>query len=218
ARLAAGPVPDLMGQLVLTDIALEDFLATVLRTDGITGTADLSLAVAGEGRTPAELVRSLSGAGALAVASGEIASLDLAAMDDALARRIDPIDFVDLVRRAGTSGTTGFAAISAPLTVTEGVVTSDAISLTAGRGTGSGAGLFDLAEWEVMLDLDFALFDHPDAPGFGLSLAGPPRAPLRRLRSDALQAHVAERYADDLTEQFGGPPEDQPPSDSSGGG
>lgn len=218
ARLAAGAVPDLTVQLDLVDIALEDFLATVLRTDGVTGTAELSLAVSGEGRTPAELVRSLSGEGELAVASGEIAGFDLAAMDDALARRIDPIDFVDLVRRAGTSGTTGFAAISAPLTVTEGVITSDAIALTAGRGTGSGSGLFDLADWDLRLDLDFALFDHADAPGFGLSLTGPPRAPLRRLRSDALQAHVAERYADDLTEQFGGPPEVQSPVDSSGGG
>ncbi|MCB9957577.1 MAG: AsmA family protein [Rhodospirillaceae bacterium] len=218
ARLASGAVPNLTVQLDLVDIALEDFLATILRTDGITGTAGLSLAVTGEGRTPAELVRSLSGVGEVAVASGEIAGLDLAAMDDALARRIDPIDFVDLVRRAGTSGTTGFAAIAAPLTVTEGVITSDAVSLTAGRGTASGSGLFDLADWDLRLDLDFALFDHPDAPGFGLSLAGPPRAPLRHLRSDALQAHVAERYADDLTEQFGGPPDDQPPADPSGGG
>ena len=206
AMISAGDSPGLTVDLDLDDVAFDAFADTVLRSGGVEGATGLTISVVGEGRTPADLVRSLNGEGSLSIASGRLMGFDLVAIDEALtggAEPTDPIDFIDLMRRAGTVGQTPFASVTAPLAIREGVVISDAVRVASGRGVAAGSGLFDLSGWDVLIDLEFELFDHPDAPGFGLTLSGPPRAPQRRVRADALQAYVAGRYADGLTEQFG---------------
>ena len=217
AAVVFGDPANLELQLNLVGIAFASFAEALFRAGGVEGTAGVRLSVTGTGRSPAELVRSLTGDGLIAIAQGRIADFDLAALDDALTGPTTPVGFIDLMRSASRSGQTAFASLNAPFSVQEGVATADAIRLIAGRGMGQGAGLFDLLGWELSADLDFSLYDHPDAPAFGLTISGPPRAPQRRLRGEALQAYVAGRVAEGLTEQFGPAPDassgDAPPPD-----
>ena len=137
----------------------------------------------------------------------------------AVAAGFDPVAFVDIVRGAMAAGSTAFSTIDAPFRIAAGTAESDRLRLVAEAGTGAGHAAFDIADWLIDIEVGFALAALPDAPPFDVWLTGSPRLPERRLRTDALQAHVAAQAAEALSDRYAPPIEEPPapPDDSLGG-
>lgn len=194
------PAVDLALDLVDADMALA--LDTLFRSDGLTGRFDFGLDVAGRGRSLEQVAGDLSGRGLLSVQDGRMADLDLDQVVGALDRVDDPLQFLEVLRTALRAGETAFATVNAPFDVAGGVADLHAVRIVTDVGVGEGRGTLDLERLRLDLPLLFDLYAHADAPGFGIRLVGPLRSPERRLQTQALQAYVAQRVAEDLADRF----------------
>jgi uncharacterized protein involved in outer membrane biogenesis len=195
--------------LVGADLAA--VLDGVFGLSGMTGRLDVGGEIAAEGTTLAGMVGRLSGSGLIAVRDGALDGVDLAAVADGAAAD-DPLRFLDTLRTALSSGRTPFAALNATFTIADGMARSEDLRLVSDRIVGEGGGTLALArrQLDVALDIDF---NRPAGlPALGLRLQGPAESPQARFQTQAIQAHVARRAAEALTDGRPVPPEEGPPA------
>ena len=202
ASLDAGPRRNLELDIALTGADATIALPTLFGADDVGGRAGILLDVDGAGRSAAEIVDTLSGRAYVSVEGASIDGLDLSLVEAALDSAPDPVGLIDAVRAATETGRTELGHIAASGTVAQGVISTDRWLIDAPGGQGVGHGLFDLAAWSVDLTSDFSFAGHDDAPPLGLEIEGSPRAPVLRLRAEPLQAYVAARAAEDLSDRF----------------
>ncbi|MEQ8966432.1 MAG: AsmA family protein [Azospirillaceae bacterium] len=199
----AGDQPLFDGRIDLGGADLAETLSATYGADGLDGTLDFRFEgeAAGDHRTA--LVGSLSGDGLIAARQGRLDGIDLAVLDRGLRRLERPSDFLAVLDSALDGGQTPFDALNVPFTVEAGIASTDRLRLSTPSATGDGRGRMDL----VRRRLDLTTELHPAslpaaAPPLGLRLTGAPAMPRRRLETQALQAYVAQRAADALSERY----------------
>jgi AsmA protein len=115
--------------LALAGLELQPLLGAFAGYDRLVGTGDLTLDVLGVGNSEADLMQSLSGAGALSVMRGEVRGLDVLGM----LRTLD-------AGYVGDGQTTTFDAVTAGFAIEGGVLRNDDLTLTGPDLTATGAG------------------------------------------------------------------------------
>jgi uncharacterized protein involved in outer membrane biogenesis len=162
--------------------------------DVVAGKADLSLDVTASGHSPAALLATLAGKGALRMQDGLATGFDLAAAATALALP-DPREATQGARSALQEGSTPFSSVEAPLAVDRGLVTTDAV-LTSPAGKARLSGGVDLLGGG--LDLRLTLL--PDVAGvggagpiLGMRLTGKATAPVRTPEMAGVARWLADR-------------------------
>jgi uncharacterized protein involved in outer membrane biogenesis len=156
--------------------------ASGLPLDLAAGRGDAAFRVVAEGNSPAAMLATLSGSASLSATDGTLAGLDLPGVVAALAAdaaATEPSQSVDDALRAALSGgTTPFQTLAVKAGIANGVLSLDDARLTAPAGSiaFSGVVALPLHSCDLRADLRPA---GPDAPEFGLRLAGPLAAPRR---------------------------------------
>ena len=194
--------PELQFTLDLVGADLAEALTTTAGVEAFAGALDFGLEIESSGASPAELVGGLSGIGLLAARDGEIRGIDLAETASGLGGLTDPLAFLDLQQRTLTAGATAFGSLNATFALADGIATTEDLRLVGQHGVAEGRGVFDVSRWQIDLTTEFDLTGLPDAPAFGLRLIGPPDDPERVLQTADLQAFIARRAADAVSQRY----------------
>jgi hypothetical protein len=187
--LQAVMTPALGAKLVLKGADLKQALGAGAVIDGH---FDLDATIAGEGRSPAEIVGSLAGEATLHGRDGSIAGVDLAAVSNRLRTPDGGGDLLALLR-SGAHGRTAFSALDGSFQITDGIALSDDIHLSAEAGEGRASASFDLPRWTMASQIEFHPTGIAAPPPLVLRLDGPIDAPLVVLDVNTLQHFLTQR-------------------------
>ena len=176
-------------------------MSSLLGAEGVDGTVDIALHGSADGAGVGDWIGSLDGGGRITVRDGAIDGFDPAVVAVRLDNTARPFDFPALLRSLG-EGRVRFASLTAPLSIEDGVVATNAMRLATATGPGEGRGMLDLESWHLDLTAEFRIDRHPNAPPFGFRLVGAPERPTRRLQTRALQAYLAQRAAEALADRY----------------
>lgn len=203
-RLAAGgpgePV-EAEADLLLVRVALPDREGSGLPLAG--GALDAELSLAGRGRSPSDLLATLSGGGRTAAYDGRLPGFDLGAAAARIADVEDPRGLLDGLGRAVSGGATRYDRMAATWTVEDGTAETGDMRIEGPFGSAEARGRVDLARGVLDLQASVGLGD--GLPPFGLMLAGPLDRPGRTLDVAALQTELVER-----SRRAAAPPEPPP--------
>ncbi len=158
----------------------------------LTGVVSFTANGAATGVSKDALLRGLSGQGEFQVQNGTFLGANL----DEVNRLLQNIRSVDDVLRAiqaGQSGRTRFDDLSGKFAVTNGVVKSDRVTLTAPSGRGGVTGSANLFAKTMDVRADYALASLKDAPPIGVRLDGAWQDPRVFFDIKAFQGYVLQR-------------------------
>ena len=198
---AVGTGAALRVDAALVGADLGGMVSSLLAAEGLDGTVDIELRGAADGARVGDWIGSLDGNGRITVRDGVIDGFDPAAVAVRLDNPARPFDFPALLRSLG-EGRVRLTSLTAPLSIEDGVVATNAMRLATPTGPGEGRGMLDLESWQLDLTAEFRIDRHPNAPPFGFRLVGAPEQPTRRLETRALQAYLARRAAEALADRY----------------
>jgi uncharacterized protein involved in outer membrane biogenesis len=191
-RLAAGPpgAPlEAEAQALLVRVALPDREGSGLPLAG--GALDAEFSLSGRGRSPSDLLATLSGSGRTAAFDGRLPGFDLGAAAARIADAEDPRGLLDALGRAVSGGDTRYGRLAATWTVEDGAAETGDLRIEGPFGSAEARGRVDLARG--VLDVHASVGLGGGLPPFGLVLAGPLDRPSRTLDVAALQTELVER-------------------------
>ena len=157
------------------------------------GITDLSMKIAGVGKSPNAMVRSLNGSGSINSRNGIVKGFNLKAVSDRLKNLDNAIDFLSLFSSSMEGGQTRFSTLTGTYLIKNGVVRANDLRLVAEGGEARAAGTADLPRWHMNFNGQFNLTEHPTAPPFEMRAVGPVDNPKRIFKFDKLQAYLLQR-------------------------
>lgn len=206
---ASGAIPKVKMDVRLEDITTNRFLSSIANYTQLEGQGHTLLELTGEGRTQAEIMKSLNGYGDFKVLDGVVSGVDLSqflgGLESVFASR-------SLPKGIGKDYATKFQDIVGIFKVKDGVVSIDEFNLKALDAVASGSGKFDIGNQAVDFSLRPRLTGSSagDVASFGipLKIKGNWGAISTGLDSDLLGNIVAEkaklRAKKELTDRIGG--------------
>lgn len=166
--------------------------------DGTLGfTADLKTS----GASQYDLVRGLNGVAKLGVTDGVVNGFDLDTLSDRLNDIGNVASLLSLVTQGIQGGQTKFQNLSGNFRVTNGVVETNDLTVTARSGIASTAAKADLADWTMNGQSKVQLTRINGAPPIGVRFSGPLDSPNPTFDINALQAFL---IANGLVKGVGG--------------
>ena len=166
--------------------------------DGTLGfTADLKTS----GASQYDLVRGLNGVAKLGVSNGVVNGFDLDTLSDKLNDIGNVASLLSLVTQGIQGGQTKFQDLSGNFRVTNGVVETNDLKVTARSGIASTAAKADLADWTMNGQSNVQLTRIDGAPPIGVRFSGPLDSPNPTFDINALQAFL---IANGLVKGVGG--------------
>ena len=192
-NLNARRIPSLDGTVTVDKANVGKALFQAEQFDIQGGITDLSLKIAGAGKSPNALVRSLNGRGSINSKDGIVKGFDLKAVSDRLKNLDKAIDFLSLVGSSMAGGQTRFSTLTGTFGIKNGVVRNNDLRLVAEGGEARAAGTADLPRWHMDFNGEFRLTEHPKAPPFSMRAVGPIDNPQRLFKFNKLQAYLLQR-------------------------
>lgn len=187
-RLTAGAVASLAGEVALHKA---NAAATGLSSAGLkleSGVLETRAQLSSHGRSPADLIAHLDGSGNLFVTDGSISGFDLPAVAHRLGHMETLGNLLGAVQAGLSGGTTPFSRLGGNFTVTNGIVVSHDLVLSAQGGGATIDTLTDLPRWNTETMIAIRLGDA--APPINLRIQGPIDAPRKTLDANAIQRHL----------------------------
>lgn len=179
--------------LGLKGVSLQPLLADVAGVSRVRTKGDLSLDVAGSGRSVAAIIGNLAGTARFSLGKGNIEGLDLAG----LLATLDPV-------RAGSGGVTAFDSLTGTFRIERGEALTEDLALRGDLVRAKGTGRIGLASRDLDLQLQTRALTGADGTG-GLGVpvlvAGPWDAPRIGLDLAALAAERVDKAARDAAER-----------------
>ena len=161
--------------------------------DRISGRFELQGQFQSTGRNQYEIVSALAGKGRISARDGAIRGFDLRALSDQLGNLDGVLDLGNLISVSMSGGQTRMISFDSTFAVAKGIAKTSDGRLVLDGGEGETTGTIDLPRWVLNLRARFRLPEHPEAPSFGLDLAGPLDEPKRTLKTGKLQRYLAQR-------------------------
>lgn len=153
------------------------------------GSASGDARCASIGRNSADMIRHLECTGQIRVNAGEIAGIDLAAIDRAAKQISQPIGILGLAQAGTHGGRTTFTALTATLKAADGTLSTDDARLDADGGTVLLKGSYATIPQTVDARAELRLAGTTTLPAVGLRLTGPVAQPRVALdMNDLLRA------------------------------
>jgi len=193
ARITDTAPPTAALALTLQGADLEALLTDVADVDAASGKLDLTAQFQTRGRSESELISALGGKGTVAVREGVVKGIDLGRLNKQLANIDNENALVGLIGGALSGGVTPIHSLDGTFNASNGVVKSNDIRAVLDGGEGTAVATVDLPRWQLAMNSEFRLTDHPNAPPVGLLLMGPIDNPSREIRDEALKAHITKK-------------------------
>lgn len=147
---ASGDIPKFKLAVTLEDITSNRFLSSLANFTQLEGTGHTLMEITGQGRSQAEIMRSLNGYGNFEVIGGVIKGIDLSkfltGVDESLTQRVLP-------QGIGAKYATNFNDLVGKFKIKDGVITLDNFNLKASGVHAGGSGILDIGNQRV----DFGL-------------------------------------------------------------
>ncbi|HEX7970288.1 MAG TPA: AsmA-like C-terminal region-containing protein, partial [Stellaceae bacterium] len=185
-------MPAFRSRLMLRDADLKQALADAAGVAIVDGRFDVDASIAGEGRSPADMVSHLAGDATLHAHDGAVSGIDLAAVNARLSAPDRPADLLGLIR-SGAGGRTAFSALQGSFHLADGVARSDDIRLVADGGEGKASASFNLPQWTLASRIELRPIGVQDAPPLVLRLEGPIDQPNEVFEINALEQFLEKR-------------------------
>jgi uncharacterized protein involved in outer membrane biogenesis len=189
--------PRLAAKLSLVDAKLSDLRPKPASVDFTDGVLNLDLDVTAEGASPADLIGSLGGTGAVRIRDGAVTGVDIDRVASRLDRANTQKELNELLTKSMASGETRIDRLAGALRIDKGVLWTDDLTATTPNADVTGKGAADLANWSLDLALNIRLTADADLPPFGLALTGPLDRPQRTLDAAALIGKLEQRASSD---------------------
>jgi hypothetical protein len=90
-------------------------------------------------------------------------------------------------------GSTRFSSLNGNFNIDKGIMRTTDLRLVADAGAGNAAGFVDLPRWNMDMQSEFRMTQHPSAPPFRVRAVGPPDNPRRLFDFQSLQAWVLQQ-------------------------
>lgn len=190
--VAAAATPALHATLKLRDADLKQAFMNEAGFGTIEGRFDIDASLAGEGRSPADVIARLSGEATLRGRDGRVSGIDLAVVNDRLRSPDLPADLLALIR-SGAGGRTRFSDLAGTFRVADGVARSDDLRVTADGAEGQATAIFDLPRWTMASRIEFRWTGIAVVPPLVLRLEGPIDAPREVFEVNPLQHFLGQR-------------------------
>jgi uncharacterized protein involved in outer membrane biogenesis len=190
--VAAAATPALHATLKVRDADLKQAFMKEAGFGTIEGRFDIDASLAGEGRSPADIIARLSGDATLRGRDGRVSGIDLAVVNDRLRSPDLPADLLALIR-SGAGGRTRFSDLAGTFRVADGVARSDDLRLTADGAEGQATAMFDLPRWTMASRIEFRWTGIAVVPPLVLRLEGPIDAPREVFEVNPLQHFLGQR-------------------------
>lgn len=199
---------DVSGDIKLSGVDAAQLTPGAVRPP-LSGKFDARLALKGSGRSPATLVGSLSGTGAVTLTAARIAGLDpsvFVAVDAAAAARGDAADLKalsDLAGRALDAGSFAVAKASADVAVSGGQIRLSPTTWSDGSADVQASGRIDLGDGTV--DARIVLSGRAEKgtrPSLFVALRGPLDSPARAIDVSALTGWLTMKSIERSTRQI----------------
>jgi uncharacterized protein involved in outer membrane biogenesis len=185
--------PSLDGTVTVENADVGKALFQAQQFDIQGGITDISMKIAGAGRSPDAMIRSLNGDGSVNSRNGIVKGFDLKAVSDRLKNLDNAIDFLSLFNSSMQGGQTRFSKLNGTFGIKNGVLRNDDLRLIADAGEMRATGTADLPRWHMDFNGQFLLTEHPKAPPFEMRAVGPIDNPDRIFKFEKLQAFLLQR-------------------------
>jgi uncharacterized protein involved in outer membrane biogenesis len=161
--------------------------------DIATGILSFGMDLSAQGRSQRDMIKALAGKGNIDVVDGVVKGFDLRRASENLKNINQLAGLLGVLSSAMEGGETKFSSLKGTFDITKGILISNDLRLVADAGEGNARGYVDLPKWNMDMNADFRMTEHPTAPPFGVRAVGPPDDPRRLIDFQALQAWVLQR-------------------------
>lgn len=191
---ASGEALGIAADLTATGFDLDALTGRKGTEPGLAGTGDLTLALAGLGRSPFEIVSSLSGKGNVLATDGRLHGLDLKTLSEGLKTVNQAGDVIGRIAAAVKVGSTAYRRIGSDLLVERGIAKLANVISDIDGGSLGGEGAVDLPAWTSRVRLALRLAEPADLPALGIEISGPPDAPTAEVRTRDLENYYLQKF------------------------
>ncbi len=157
------------------------------------GSIDANLEVTTRGHTPADMVRTLSGKGRLAVKDGVVRGFDLKSFGGHASTPGDPADAIERMKSVMSHGSTDVSELDTEFRIADGVLELERMRMTGNAGSVSVDGHIDLDEEKLDLQALFVPKGEQGLPPFQVSLTGSVDEPDRRFEMSEVRTWLLGR-------------------------
>ena len=186
-------VPVASSSLTITRANVGKALFQAAEFDIATGILSFGMDLSASGRSQFDMISALSGRGNIDVVDGVVNGFDLKRVSENLKNINQIAGLLGVLSSAMGGGQTKFSSLKGTFAIGKGTMTTNDLQLVADAGAGSARGFVDLPQWNMDMNADFRLTEHPSAPPFRVRAVGPPDNPRRLLDFQALQAWVLQQ-------------------------
>ena len=191
---ASGEALGIAADMTATGFDLDALTGRKGAEPGLAGTGDLTLSLAGLGRSTFEIVSSLSGKGNVLATDGRLYGLDLKTLSEGLKTVNQAGDVIGRIAAAVKVGSTAYRRIGSDLLVERGIVKLANVTSDIEGGSLGGEGTVDLPAWTSRIRLALRLVEPADLPALGIEIGGPPDAPTAEVRTRDLETYYLQKF------------------------
>ena len=167
--------------------------ATSQTKERVTGTGTFKLNLSTSGLSSSALIYALNGDGNITTSDIVVTGIDLAKVTEAISDE-SLTDLGQVVRSAFNSGQTPFQAIDHPITIREGVMPVNNLTLRSSTADLIANGSVNFADWRMDVTNMIDFTDPDDLPSVEMTLKGPLNAPQQNVAQDVLMSFIKNKY------------------------
>ena len=170
--------------------------------DIASGTLTYGMNLQSKGRSQYEMIKALNGGGSIDVANGEVKGFDLKSVSDSLKNKKDVAGILSILGSAMGGGTTKFTKLAGTFAIKDGVMRTNDLKIAADAGAGTTVGFVDLPNWNMDMQAEFRLTEHPRAPAIRARAVGAPDDPRRIFDFNEIQKWLLQEGVGGLIQKF----------------
>ncbi|MAI49775.1 MAG: hypothetical protein CMM16_04310 [Rhodospirillaceae bacterium] len=186
-------VPTATTSLTITNANVGKALFQAAEFDIATGILNFGMDLSARGKTQHDMIKALSGKGMIDIVNGVARGFDLQRASEKLKNIKQLGGLLGVVSSTMEGGETKFSSLRGTFDITEGIITTNDLALTADAGAGNARGTVHLPNWNMDIYADLRLTEHTSAPPFRVRAVGAPDNPRRLFEFQALQAWIMQR-------------------------
>jgi len=188
----------------LTNASLADVTKASAGIAPISGYIDIEGKFTGQGISQDDLISSLAGDGTVKASPGMINGIDIPRISEELSNLSTNNNFGRLLGLALRGGQTSYKGGLSSITAKNGKISFSPLDVELDGAKSSIVMGINLFQWDMSLDGDVALLDHPSAPPIGLSVAGALNNPVVNFQTDRLKKYVGNKIASNVLQNLVG--------------
>jgi hypothetical protein len=199
---AAGQALDVNGSIKASDVDMNKLFkaATAQSKDRVLGQASFNMDVSANGVSSSALVNSLNGDGQINTTELTIKGIDLAKLSEAISDE-SLTDLKAAIDGISNGGQTVFDPVSSKLTIREGTMPVDKLTLKNATATLTSDGYVSFSRWMMDLKNTILITQPEQLPELVINIKGPLNNPSKNVANDLIRSYVMGKYGAKISDK-----------------